>query len=130
MPAGQGSDPEARGAERLAAAVDQGRSPESVDDPALAHDLRVIELMRVFGPDPALTPAPDAKARARARLRAAMAELVRIGWFGLDGPAAQETTLSFADTWREAGRPLTVIASWTAIGFTLARRSMRWEPRV
>lgn len=61
---------------------------------------------------------------------AAMAELVRIGWFGLDGPAAQETTLSFADTWREAGRPLSVIASWTAIGFTLARRSMRWEPRV
>lgn len=74
MPAGQGSDPEARDAERLAAAVDQGRSPESVDDPALAHDLRVIELMRVFGPDPALAPAPDAKARARARLRAAMAE--------------------------------------------------------
>jgi hypothetical protein len=74
MPAGQGSDPEAREAERLATAVDQGRSPESVDDPALAHDLRVVELMRVFGPDPALAPAPDARARARARLRAAMAE--------------------------------------------------------
>jgi ABC-2 type transport system permease protein len=60
---------------------------------------------------------------------AAMAELVRVGWFGLDGPEAERTTLSFADTWREAGQPLAVIASWTVLGVSLARRSMRWEPR-
>jgi ABC-2 type transport system permease protein len=60
---------------------------------------------------------------------AAMAELVRVGWFGLDGPDAQEATLSFAETWSAAGRPLSVIASWTLLAVTLARRSMRWEPR-
>jgi ABC-2 type transport system permease protein len=60
---------------------------------------------------------------------AAMAELVRVGWFGLDGPAAETTTLSFAESWSQAGRPLLVMAGWTAIGVSLARRSMRWEPR-
>jgi ABC-2 type transport system permease protein len=60
---------------------------------------------------------------------AAMAELVRVGWFGLDGPEAEATTLSFADTWSQAGPPLLVIAAWTALAVTLAKRSMRWEPR-
>jgi ABC-2 type transport system permease protein len=60
---------------------------------------------------------------------AAMNELVRVGWFGLDGPAADETTLSFAETWSKAGSPLSVIASWTALAVLLAKRSMRWEPR-
>ena len=60
---------------------------------------------------------------------AAMVELVRVGWFGLDGARAQETTLSLAETWSQAGPPLLVIASWTALAITLARRSMRWEPR-
>ncbi len=58
-----------------------------------------------------------------------MAELVRVGWFGLDGPDAEQTTLSFAETWSHAGRPLLVIAGWTALAVSLARRSMQWEPR-
>ncbi len=60
---------------------------------------------------------------------AAMNELVRVGWFGLDGPEAKQTTLSFAETWSQAGPPLLVIAGWTALGVVLARRAMRWEPR-
>jgi ABC-2 type transport system permease protein len=59
----------------------------------------------------------------------AMAELVRVGWFGLDGPEADETTLSFAETWSQAAPPLLVIAGWTALAVVLAKRSMRWEPR-
>jgi ABC-2 type transport system permease protein len=60
---------------------------------------------------------------------AAMAGLVRIGWFGLDGPDAKETTLTFAETWGQAGGPLLVMAAWTAVAVVLARRSLRWEPR-
>jgi ABC-2 type transport system permease protein len=60
---------------------------------------------------------------------AAMAELVRIGWFGLDGPDATETTLAFAGTWSEAVGPLLVMAAWTYLAVVLARRSLRWEPR-
>jgi ABC-2 type transport system permease protein len=60
---------------------------------------------------------------------AAMTELVRVGWFGLDGPEANETTLAFAQTWSQVGPPLLVIAAWTVLGVTLAKRSMRWEPR-
>ena len=59
----------------------------------------------------------------------AMAELVRAGWFGLDGPGAESTTLSFAETWSQAGGPLLVIAAWTTVAVVLAKRSMRWEPR-
>ncbi len=60
---------------------------------------------------------------------AAMSDLVRTGWFGLDGRGATDTTLTFADTWSQAGEPLLVMASWTLIAVTLARRSLRWEPR-
>ncbi len=60
---------------------------------------------------------------------AAMTELVRVGWFGLDGPTADETTLSLAETWSQAGPPLLVIAGWTALAVVLAKRSMQWEPR-
>jgi ABC-2 type transport system permease protein len=60
---------------------------------------------------------------------AAMAELVRIGWFGLVGPDASQTTLSFAETWGEAWSPLLVMAAWTYLAIMLARRSLRWEPR-
>lgn len=60
---------------------------------------------------------------------AAISDLVRIGWFGLDGPGADQTTLSFAATWSQAGGPLLVIAGWTYVAVLLARRSMRWEPR-
>jgi ABC-2 type transport system permease protein len=60
---------------------------------------------------------------------AAMSELVRVAWFGLDGADAKTTTLSFADTWSQAGPSLLVIAAWTIVAFVLAARAMRWEPR-
>lgn len=60
---------------------------------------------------------------------AAMVELVRVGWFGLDGPEAKEATLSLAQTWSQAGPPLLVIVGWTAVAVVLAKRSLRWEPR-
>jgi ABC-2 type transport system permease protein len=60
---------------------------------------------------------------------AAMSELVRVGWFGLDGVHAKASTLSFAETWGPAAQPLLVIAGWTVVAIVLASRSMRWEPR-
>jgi ABC-2 type transport system permease protein len=60
---------------------------------------------------------------------AAMSELVRIGWFGFDGPDATEATLSFSETWGQAVHPLLTIVAWTYTAVMLARRSMRWEPR-
>jgi ABC-2 type transport system permease protein len=60
---------------------------------------------------------------------AAIADLVRIGWFGLDGPGAKNTTLTLTETWSQAAGPLLVMAAWTFLAVTLARRSMRWEPR-
>ena len=60
---------------------------------------------------------------------AAMSELVRVGWFGLDGVDAETTTLSFAETWSHAAQPLLVMVAWTVVAFALAARSMRWEPR-
>lgn len=50
-------------------------------------------------------------------------------WFGLDGPAATEASLTLAETWSQAAQPLLVIAAWTSVAVVLARRSMRWEPR-
>ena len=60
---------------------------------------------------------------------AAMSDLIRVGWFGLDGPGAEQTTLTFAGTWSHAAQPLIVIAAWTYLAVVLARRSMGWEPR-
>lgn len=60
---------------------------------------------------------------------AAMGELVRVAWFGLDGIDAKTSTLSFAETWGPAAQPLLVIAAWTVVAVVLASRSMRWEPR-
>ncbi len=60
---------------------------------------------------------------------AAMSELVRIGWFGFDGPDATTSTLDFASSWAPAVGPLIVMAAWTFAAISLASRSMRWEPR-
>jgi ABC-2 type transport system permease protein len=60
---------------------------------------------------------------------AAMSQLVRVGWFGLDGTDATTSTLSFAETWSQVAVPLVVIAAWTVAAVVLAARSMRWEPR-
>jgi len=59
----------------------------------------------------------------------AMSEMVRIGWFGLDGQDATKTSLDFAGTWSVALQPLSVMVAWTAVAISLAKRSMRWEPR-
>lgn len=60
---------------------------------------------------------------------AAMSELVRIGWFGFDGPDAKTPTLDFTEAWSASAEPLLVMAVWTFVAISLARRSMRWEPR-
>ena len=61
---------------------------------------------------------------------AAMSELVRVGWFGLDGPRRRRRRRSsFAESWGPAAQPLLVIVAWTVVAFVLASRSMRWEPR-
>jgi ABC-2 type transport system permease protein len=60
---------------------------------------------------------------------AAMSELVRVGWFGFDGPKAETSTLNFADAFSAAGQPLLVMLVWTILACWFASRSMRWEPR-
>lgn len=60
---------------------------------------------------------------------AAMADVVRVGWYGLDGAEATRTSLSLGETWGQAGEPLLVMVAWTVLAVALARRSMRWEPR-
>ncbi|WP_066902766.1 ABC transporter permease [Millisia brevis] len=57
---------------------------------------------------------------------AAIEALVRIAWFGqdLDG-----ISLTFAQTFTEAGRPLAVLVGWLVLAAVLTKRSMRWEPR-
>ena len=42
---------------------------------------------------------------------------------------ATESTLTFVDTWSQAAVPLLVVAAWTLLAVTLARRALRWEPR-
>lgn len=59
---------------------------------------------------------------------AALTDLVRISWFGLERGSVEQT-LTSAGTWAAGGSPLLVLTAWTALGVVLARRSMRWEPR-
>lgn len=59
---------------------------------------------------------------------AAVTDLVRSSWFGMDGTST-DRVLSFAETWTAAGKPLLVLAAWAALAVWLAARSMRWEPR-
>ena len=57
---------------------------------------------------------------------AALDGLMRLTWFGRDGDA----TVDLSSTWAASGIPLLVLVFWTGLGIWLARRSMRWEPRV
>jgi ABC-type Na+ transport system ATPase subunit NatA len=59
----------------------------------------------------------------------ALTDLIRIGWFGLDGPDATTSTLTFAETWGPAAAPLLAILAWTYLAVALTRRSLQWEPR-
>lgn len=100
---------------------------------AEAAQLTSMPIIILASIGPLATTIPDMSDTLRDALSltpgAAMADLVRVGWFGLDGPGAEEATLSFAETWAEAGQPLAVMAVWAWVGIVLARRSMRWEPR-
>jgi ABC-2 type transport system permease protein len=55
----------------------------------------------------------------------AMAELVQLFWYGLDG----ETTVSVVDGMAAAVSPIAVLVAWAVVACALAARSMRWEPR-
>ncbi|HVH21488.1 MAG TPA: DUF5667 domain-containing protein [Pseudonocardia sp.] len=67
MPAGPGED-----AERFAAAVELGRSPDSWLDDELARDLEIVAMLRSRARD--FNPSPAAKAQAKQRLMALLAE--------------------------------------------------------
>lgn len=100
---------------------------------AEAAQLTSMPIILIASIGPLTNSIPDMSERLRDVLSltpgAAISDLVRIGWFGLDGPGAEQATLTFAETWSQAGRPLLVIAAWTYLAVVLARRSMRWEPR-
>lgn len=76
MPAEQGPNDPGRvdpgWDERFAAAIEQGRTPDSVADAGLARDLEIVAMLRSAGE--AYAPRPDEKARARARLMAMLAQ--------------------------------------------------------
>ena len=100
---------------------------------AEAAQLTSLPIIILASLGPLTNAIPDMSDRLREILsltpEAAMSDLVRIGWFGLDGPDATQATLTFAETWGRAAEPLIVIAAWTFVAVALARRSMRWEPR-
>ena len=100
---------------------------------AESAQLTSLPLILLASVGPMTTAIPDLPDRLRDILSltpgAALSELLRVGWFGLDGRDATSTTLTFADTWGQAAGPLLVIAAWALVAVTLARRSMRWEPR-
>lgn len=100
---------------------------------AEAAQLTSMPIILIASLGPLTNSIPDMSDRLRDVLSltpgAAISDLVRIGWFGLDGPGAEQATLTFAETWSQAAGPLLVIAAWTYVAIMLARRSMRWEPR-
>lgn len=102
------------------------RSAES----AQMTSLPIILIASVGPLGAAMTNLPDVVSQVVERTPgAAMDELIRVAWFGLDGVTATESTLSTADAWSAAGSPLLVMAAWTLLAVGLAQRSMRWEPR-
>jgi ABC-2 type transport system permease protein len=100
---------------------------------AEAAQLTSLPIIILASLGPLTSAAPDMSGWLRGILSlrpgAAMSDLLRIGWFGFDGPTADEATLTFTGTWSPAAGPLVVIAAWTCVAIVLARRSMRWEPR-
>lgn len=100
---------------------------------AEAAQLTSLPIILVASIGPIVSSLPDLSETVRTILSwtpgAAMSDLIRAGWFGFDGPDATKSTLSFMDSWGPAAEPLLVIAVWTVVAVSLARRSMRWEPR-
>jgi ABC-2 type transport system permease protein len=60
---------------------------------------------------------------------AALEDLVRVAWFGLEPGVGGAGSVSWGATWGASLPALGVLLAWTAIGVLLARRSMSWEPR-
>ncbi len=60
---------------------------------------------------------------------AALEDLVRVAWFGLEPGVAGTAAITWSATWGEALPALGCLLGWTIIGTLLARRSMTWEPR-
>ncbi len=60
---------------------------------------------------------------------AALDDLVRVAWFGLEPGAFGTDAVSWWASWGEAMPALGVLLGWTIIGAWLARRAMTWEPR-
>ncbi len=60
---------------------------------------------------------------------AALEDLVRVAWFGLEPGILGTDAVSWSATWGEAVPALGVLLGWTVIGALLARRAMTWEPR-
>jgi len=60
---------------------------------------------------------------------AGLTGLVRVAWFGM-AEGDTSSSLDLAATWGTAAGHLAVLVAWTALAFSLAARSLRWEPRV
>lgn len=60
---------------------------------------------------------------------AALEDLVRVAWFGVEPGALGTDAVTWAATWSEALPALGYLLGWTIIGALLARRAMTWEPR-
>lgn len=59
---------------------------------------------------------------------AAVIDLINGSWMGVDVDG--ELSLSLADTFTAALSPLAVLIGWALLATILARRSLRWEPRI
>ncbi len=60
---------------------------------------------------------------------AALEDVVRVAWFGLEPGILGTEAVTWSATWAEAMPALGYLLGWTVIGVLLARRAMTWEPR-
>lgn len=60
---------------------------------------------------------------------AALEDVVRVAWMGLEPGVGGSGGVAFGATWVEAAPALAVLLGWTALGVVLARQAMTWEPR-
>ena len=60
---------------------------------------------------------------------AALEDLVRVAWFGIEPGIFGGDAISWSATWGEAMPAMGYLLGWTIIGVLLARRAMTWEPR-
>ena len=60
---------------------------------------------------------------------AALEDLVRVAWLGIEPGVLGTDAVTWSATWVEAAPALGCLLGWTVIGALLARRAMTWEPR-